>query len=118
MTETGLLDVSQAIILQPWLGAAPASVVLQMVAIIRLKGTLRSLSIILAVITGAVGGLAMAAYLFDPGNLWQLFLILATPPVLVLTTGVLLMGLMVRSRPQPPVQYTPRPQPTSWRSNG
>ena len=83
----------EAIILQPWWGAAPASLVLQVVALFRLRGLLRSLSVILAVMTGAVAGLVFAAYLWDPGNLWQLLLILATPPVFVLTTGVLLMGL-------------------------
>ncbi len=49
--------VSEAIFMQPWLGAAPASVLLQVVALVRLKGTLRSVALILAVTTGAVGSL-------------------------------------------------------------
>ena len=101
MTETTLMQVSEAIILHPWLAAAPASIGLQVVALIRLRGALRSLSIILTVITGAVVGLAAAAYFLDPGNLWQLLLILATPPMLVLTMGVLLMGLVVGPRAEP-----------------
>ena len=90
--------VSEAIFMQPWLGAAPASVLLQVVALVRLKGTLRSVALILAVTTGAVGSLAVAAYHLDPGNLWQLLLMLASPPILVLTAGVLLIGLTVRPR--------------------
>ena len=31
----------------------------------------------------------------DPGNLWQLFLIMGTPPLLVVTVGILLMGAVV-----------------------
>ena len=116
MTDTSLLEMSEAFIRQPWLGAAPASVVLQIVALVRLKGLLRSLSLILGVITGAVLGLAVAASLLDPGTLWQLFIRLATPPILVLTTGLLLMGLVVRPRPQPPPHDTPHLQHNSWRS--
>ena len=108
--ERILLDASEAIILHPWLAAAPASVGLQIVALIQLKGMLRSLSIILAVITGAVVGLAVAAYLLDPGNLWQLLLLLAAPPMLVLTTGLLLMGLVIRPRQQP----LPLPSQMQW----
>ena len=110
MTETSLLEVSEAIMLHPLLCAAPASVGLQIVALIRLEGMLRSLTIILAVITGAVGGLAVAAYLLDPGNMWQLLLMMASPPMLVLTTGVLLMGLVVRPRPEP----LPAPAQMQW----
>ena len=116
-TDTSLLELFEAFILQPWLGAAPASVLLQIVALVRLKGILRGLSIILAVITGAVLGLAVAAYFLDPGNLWQLFVTMAAPPMLVLTTGILLMGLVAPPRPQPPPQYTPHLQHSSWRSN-
>lgn len=64
------------------------------------KGTLRGLSLILAVITTAVGGLVVAAYQWDPGNLWQLLLMLASLPIQVLTAGVLLMGLLGRPRPR------------------
>ena len=117
MTDMSLLEVFEALIFQPWLGAAPASVLLQIVALVRLKGILRSLSIILTVITGAVLGLAVAAYFLDPGNLWQLFITMAAPPMLVLTTGILLMGLVAPPRPQPPPQYTPHLQHSNWRSN-
>ena len=110
MMERILLDASEAIILHPWLAAAPASVGLQFVALIQLKGMLRSLSIILAVITGAVVGLAVAAYLLDPGNLWQLLLLLAAPPILVLTTGLLLRGLVIRPRQEP----LPLPSQMQW----
>ena len=68
MTDTSLLEISEAIILQPLLGAAPASVLLQIVALVRLRGVLRSLSIVLSVITGAVVGLTVTAYFLDPGH--------------------------------------------------
>ena len=90
--------VSDVIISQPWFAAAPASVLLQVVALVRLRGPLRSVALILAVTTGTVGSLTVAAYHLDPGNLWQLLLMLASPPMLVLTAGVLLIGLMVRPR--------------------
>lgn len=92
MGEANLQAVADLVILKPWLGAAPASVVLQMVALARLKGALHSLCVVLAVITGAVFGVSGAAYSMDPGNLWQLLLIMRTPPLLVLTVGLLLMG--------------------------
>ena len=88
--------ISEAIVLHPWLAAAPLSVLLQIVALIWLKGILRSINVILAAITGAVIGLAVVAHIFDPGNLWQLLLMLAAPPLLVLTTGSLLIGIVVR----------------------
>lgn len=92
MSEASLKIVADFVILEPWLSAAPASIVLQLVALARLKGSLHSLCVILAVITGAVFGVAGAAYAWDPGNLWQLLLIMSTPPLLVLTVGLLLMG--------------------------
>ena len=98
MMESSLLAVSEAIVVQPWVGVAPASVLLQIIGLVRLKGLLRSICVILAVITGAVAGLAFEAYQLDPGNLWQLLLLLASPPLLVLTTGLLLIGLLVRPR--------------------
>ena len=88
--------ISEAIVLHPWLAAAPLSVLLQIVALIWLKGILRSINVILAAIMGAVIGLAVVAHIFDPGNLWQLLLMLAAPPLLVLTTGSLLIGIVVR----------------------
>lgn len=93
--DSSIQAVSEAIALQPWLSAAPASVVLQFIALVRLRGVLRSLSLILAVVTGTVGALVVTAYALDPGNLWQLLLHLATPPVFVLTAGVTVMGLLV-----------------------
>jgi hypothetical protein len=93
--DSSLQAVSEAIIHQPWLSAATASVVLQFIALVRLRGILRSLSLILAVVTGSVGALVVTAYVLDPGNLWQLLLHLATPPVFVSTAGLLVMGLLV-----------------------
>ena len=92
MTDVTLEAVADLVILKPWLSAAPASIVLQLVALARLKGALHSICVILAVITGAVFGIAGAAYAMDPGNLWQLLLIMGAPPLLVLTMGLLLMG--------------------------
>lgn len=94
MSEASLQAVADLVILKPWLGAAPASVVLQVMALARLKGALHSLCVILAVITGAVFGVAGAAYSLDPGNLWQLLLIMSTPPLLVLSVGLLVMGAL------------------------
>ena len=92
MTDIFPEAVADLLILKPWLGAAPASVVLQLVALVRLKGALHSICVFLAVITGAVFGVAAAAYALDPGNLWQLLLIMGAPPLLVLSVGLLLMG--------------------------
>ena len=92
MTDVSPEAVADLLILKPWLGAAPASVVVQLVALARLKGALHSICVILAVITGAVFGVAAAAYALDPGNLWQLLLIIGAPPLLVLSVGLLLMG--------------------------
>ena len=94
MSEASFQTLTDLVILQPWLTAAPASVALQFVALFRLKGALHSLCVVLAVITGAVFGVAGAAYAFDPGNLWQLLLIMGSPPLLVLTIGLLLMGVV------------------------
>ena len=92
MNDASLQAVADLVMLKPWLGAAPASLALQLVALARLKGALHSLCVVLSVITGAVFGVAGAAYALDPGNLWQLLLIMGTPPLAVLTVGLLLMG--------------------------
>lgn len=98
--EVSLHAASEVILAQPWFAAAPASVLLQLVALARLRGRLRSVAFILAVTTVAVASLAAAAYQWDPGNLWQLLLMLASPPMLVLTVGVLLMEFVVRPGPR------------------
>ncbi len=87
--------IAEMILLRPWLSSTPVCVVLQVFALAQLKGALRSISLILTVVTGAFVGLAGAAYAMDPGNLWQLFLIMGTPPLLVVTVGILLMGAVV-----------------------
>jgi hypothetical protein len=84
----------EMLVARPWLIAAPACAVLQCVAILRYRGVVRALSVILAVMTGAACGLAIAAYAMDPGNLWQLFLMFSTPPLFVLSAGVLAIGLI------------------------
>ena len=94
------LQAFEVLTLHPWLSAAPVSVVLQFVALVRLRGVLQSVSLILTAITLAACALAVAAYMFDPGNLWSLLLQLAGPPVLVLTAGILVMGLLL-GRPDP-----------------
>ena len=103
MNEVSLAAISEAVAYQPLLGAAPASVLLQIVALIRLSGILRNISVVLTVITGAVVAFAVSAYLFDPGNLWEILLILAAPPILVLTLGIILIGCVVRPRPVSPL---------------
>ena len=95
LKEMQLHAVAEMILLRPWLSATPACVLLQVVALSQLRGALRSISIILTVVTTAFVGLAGAAYAMDPGNLWQLFLIMGTPPLLVVTVGILLMGAVV-----------------------
>ncbi len=84
--------ITEMVILQPWATSAPASVLLQVIAVVRLKGLLRSLTVMVVVVTAAVFGLAFAAYSFDHGNLWELVLIMGTPPLFVVTIGLLLMG--------------------------
>ena len=98
MSDPSVLAITEAITLQPWLTAAPASVALQLVALARLRGVTRAISIILAVITGVVCALAVVAYAMDPGNLWQLLILMAAPPVFVLTLGTLVMGLILNPR--------------------
>ncbi len=99
MSDPSVLAITEAVALQPWLTAAPASIMLQLVALVRLRGAMRAISIVLAVMTGALCALAVAAYTMDPGNLWQIMLIMASPPVLVLTVGTLIMGLILNPRP-------------------
>ena len=89
------LDLATQALLQPWLVGAPAIVLLQVVALVRLRGAARSLVVVLGVVTGAILGLVVAAYALDPGNLWELLLRLSTPPLFVLTVGVLVIGLIV-----------------------
>ena len=98
LREMQLQAVAEMILLRPWLASTPARVLLQMVALVQLRGGLRSISIILTVTTAAFMGLAGAAYAWDSGNLWQLFLIMGTPPLLVVTLGVLLLGAVVPQR--------------------
>ena len=99
MSDPNVLAITEAVALQPWLTAAPASIMLQLVALVRLRGAMRAISIVLAVMTGALCALAVAAYAMDPGNLWQIMLLMASPPVLVLTVGTLIMGLILNPRP-------------------
>ena len=88
MSEVSVQAITDIVLLKPWLGAAPVSVLLQVVALIRLKGALHSLMVMLTVITGAVFGVAGAAFYMTPGNMWQILLIMGTPPLLVVTVGL------------------------------
>ncbi len=83
---------------QTWMIGITAYPILQAVALVRLRGTLRGMSLILTVVMVAVVGLSVTAYSMDPSNLWQMFLMLATPPALVLTAGLLAIGSVVRRR--------------------
>ncbi len=83
---------------QTWMIGIAAYPILQAVALVRLRGTLRGMSLILTVVMVAVVGLSVTAYTLDPSNLWQMFLMLATPPALVLTAGLLAIGSVVRRR--------------------
>ena len=98
MSDPSVLAIAEAITLEPWLTAAPASVVLQVFSMARLRGAMRGISIILACMTGVLCTLAVAAYAMDPGNLWQIVLLMTARPVLVLTVGTLLMGLILNPR--------------------
>ena len=84
----------EVLVAKPWLVAAPACAVFQCVSILRFRGTMRAVSVVLAVMTGAAFGLASAAYAIDPGNLWQLFLMFSAPPLFVLSAGVLTIGVI------------------------
>ena len=108
MSDPTMLAITEAVALEPWLTAAPASVVLQMFSVARLRGAMRGISIILACMTGVLCALAVAAYAMDPGNLWQIVLLMTARPVLVLTVGTLLMGLILTPRRvQQHVRYHP-----------
>ena len=109
MTDIDLQAIVETITLHPLLCAAPASAVLQLVGLVWLRGPLRSISLILAVVTGAICALATAAYVFDSGNSWQLVLLLAGPPLFVGSAGVLVPGLLGRSRPSGTAAATSQP---------
>ena len=116
MTDTNLSAIAEAVILQPWLAAVPASVVLQLVALVWLKGVGRAISAVLTVVTATVCGLVASAYTMEPGNLWQLLLHLAGPPLFVLTSGTLLMGLVLSPRTFRKRRESQH-RPESWASN-
>jgi hypothetical protein len=99
MSDLSLQVFAETVTVNPWLSAAPASVVLQLIALVRLRGVFHSLNLILAAMALAVYALAVAAYVLAPGNVWLLMLQLAGPPVLVLTVGILIMGLLVSPNP-------------------
>ncbi len=81
-----------------WMIGVAVYPVLQVVALVRLRGTLRGMSVILTVVMVVVAGLSIATYAMDPSSLWQMSLRLATPPALVLTAGLLAIGSVVRRR--------------------
>ena len=69
-------------------------VILQTIAVVSLRGILRLLSLALAgFMVGAVG-LTIDAYM-DQINPWTTFLYLATPPAVVLVTGLLVLGFFI-----------------------
>ena len=94
-----LHEIAESVSRHPWLIAAPVSLVLQISALIWLRGALQSLCWILAAVTGAICAFAVAAYILDPRNLWQLVLLMGGPPLFVLTCGVLVMRLVTGPRP-------------------
>ena len=91
----------------PWMMAAAAYPVLQTVALVRLRGILFTMSLIVTVTMVAVIGLTASAFYLDPSNLWQMFPMLAVPPALVVTTGLLALGSVVDRRAR---TYTSRPE--------
>ena len=44
----------------------------------------------------SVFALSLTAYTTDRSTLWQIYLILVTPPALVIVVGLLLIGYVVR----------------------
>ncbi len=75
-------------------------VILQMIVVMSLRGILRLLSLALAGFMVAAVGLTIDAYM-DQINPWTIFLYLATPPALVLVTGLLVLGFVIpRGRPE------------------
>ena len=79
-----------------WMVAVPAYVILQTVALLQLTGSVRIPSLVLAVVMASVFALSIAAYTTDRSTLWQMYLIIATPPALVIVVGLLLIGYVVR----------------------
>ena len=74
--------------------AIPVYIVLQLVAIARLRGALRMMSLGIAVFMAAVLGLTIDAYV-GRSNVWLIFLVLAGPPAVALTTALLGIGYVV-----------------------
>ena len=93
----------------PWMVAGAVYPVLQTVALVRLTGILFTMSLIVTVTMVAVSGLTTSAFYLDPSNLWQMFPMLAVPPALVVTTGLLALGAVVGRRAR---TYTPQPVKT------
>lgn len=79
-----------------WMIAAAAYPVFQTLALARLRGPLRSISVILMVVMVAVAGVSASAYYLEPSNMWQIILMLALPPAVVLVAGLLALGLVVQ----------------------
>ena len=79
-----------------WMIAAAAYPVFQTLALTRLRGALRSVSVVLMVVMIAVVGVSASAFYLEPSNMWQIILMLAFPPAVVLTAGLLAIGLVVR----------------------
>ncbi len=105
----------------PWMMAAAAYPVLQTVALVRLTGILFTMSLIVTVTMVAVIGLTASAFYLDPSNLWQMFPMLAVPPALVVTTGLLALGSVVGRREQTYESRPEKPQETvadAWPTAG
>ena len=99
MSDPNVLAITEAVTLQPWLTAGTGQHHAAAGCPGPAQGAMRAISIVLAVMTGALCAVAVAAYAMDPGNLWQIMLLMASPPVLVLTVGTLIMGLILNPRP-------------------
>ncbi len=69
-------------------------VILQTIAVVSLRGILRLLSLAVAGFMVGAGGLTIDAYM-DRINPWTTFLYLATPPAVVLVTGLLVLGFFI-----------------------
>ena len=77
--------------------SVPAYLVLQLMAFVYLDGSLRAISVGLAVFMTVVGALTLKAYM-DRSNVWPLYIMYAGPPGTLLTAILLAIGALRRTR--------------------
>ena len=105
-------------VVEPWMFLGGGYLLVQAAALVRLAGTMRTLSLMLTVVMLTVCAMAGAAFYLEPSNLWRMMLGLATPPALVMAVGLLAIGMVLGRGGRPPTRaHAVLPHPaSSWPS--